>query len=116
MSKYSTDTTLNLDADGEEHDARSADEALQARLRERALVLLEERDLRFFDGMNIYKVLGNESAGEKIRRLNNPMLDEAGAIALRDATRDLAMPNMDAHELTHLVHCLKFCPKLGAVA
>lgn len=85
-------------------------------LRQIATTLTNERDLRFFDGNDIMRVLANQTAGERMRKLSNPLLDEAGAAALRDATLTYAIPAMDERDLVHLIHCLKFCPKLTTPA
>lgn len=80
-------------------------------LREQAAKLIAERDLRFYTEENLYKVLANESAGERARRFASPVLQTAGQEqALRDAL-NVTYLLMDVETLMQVIHCLKFCPK-----
>lgn len=84
-------------------------------LRDQALALIAERDLRFYNDMNVYRVLANRTAGEVIRdAAAEPFLDHEGAAVLANAMRTYAVPAMNDGELGKLIHCLRFCPRVAS--
>lgn len=86
-----------------------------AELRTLALELLDERDMRFFNGEDALITRSNMTAGEQIRFANRePLLDAEGAKVFADATRTYAIPAMDRQELFYFIKAARFCPKVAA--
>jgi hypothetical protein len=79
-------------------------------LRQEALTLLHERDMRYYDGTQIVTTI--RTAGEALRFAGRePLLDEQGAATLVEATETYAIPAWDQRDLCHFIYCARLCPK-----
>jgi hypothetical protein len=79
-------------------------------LKDQALTLLHERDMRFYDGTMV--VATAKTAGEMVRLLSRePLLDEQGAATLVEMTERYAIPAWSEQDLAHFIYCAKMCPR-----